>query len=236
MLRYVAGVSWPRSGHHLLARIMKSYFGYDFRHCEFYGKKECCRAFPCSRQNIIAFSKSHDFDGRLQASDSVPLIIQYRSFAPSIISWFDLRIRDRGYPDTKEAFWKHAAEHAPYYHAFTKKWVERSSVNWLRIRYEDLTRQPTLWCAEAIKLFSPGSRIDLDRLWYAIEVCDSLKVGANGEQVLSGFGVRQTRMLSDFRYFTSSMEEELEQLLHTSLASPDAGEITCGGQHFQIRN
>jgi hypothetical protein len=215
MLRHVAGISWPRSGHHLLARIMKSYFGSEFKHCEFYGKEWCCRSFPCCRQKLIAFSKSHDFDGSLESREAVPLIIQYRAFVPSIISWFDLRIRDRNYPDTSEAFWQHASEHAPYYYAFMKKWVDQSFANSLKIRYEDLTTQPMLWCAEAIKLFSPGSDIDFNRLHHVIEDSDSLKVGANDERVLSSFGVRETRVVSEFRYFSASLEQDLEQLVNS---------------------
>jgi len=35
-LNYVTCVSWPRSGHHLLERVLGAYFGERWGYCEFY--------------------------------------------------------------------------------------------------------------------------------------------------------------------------------------------------------
>jgi hypothetical protein len=81
-LRYVAGVSWPRSGHHLLVRMLKSYFGKVFEYCEFYEPQQCCKQFPCARRGVVHFSKNHDFDGTANRLRDVPLIIQEPSSRP----------------------------------------------------------------------------------------------------------------------------------------------------------
>jgi len=68
-LRYVAGVSWPRSGHHLLQRLLQSYFP-SLLYCDFYGAEtDCCKRIPCSRPKV-GFSKSHDFNDEVTSRES----------------------------------------------------------------------------------------------------------------------------------------------------------------------
>ena len=75
---YVVGISWPRSGHHMLLRLLKLYFGPSFGYCSLYGDRpehpevpQCCRCVPCTNAGKINFSKNHDFD--------LSPVIQYRS-------------------------------------------------------------------------------------------------------------------------------------------------------------
>ena len=57
---HVTGVSWPRSGHHLLVRMLKLYFGETFGYCDFYGGIEgCCKTVPCTRTDSVHLTKSH---------------------------------------------------------------------------------------------------------------------------------------------------------------------------------
>src|SRR5665811_932873 len=147
IMRYVAGVSWPRSGHHLLVRIMASYFGPNFYYCEYHGEKDCCRNFPCSRRHQT-FSKCHDFEGTHVRPSGTPILVQYRSFIPAVISWFDQRIAEDGYEDSRDAFWQHAAEAARYYDIFAMKWIEPTSNNCLKLRYEDLISDTLFWCGD----------------------------------------------------------------------------------------
>ena len=52
-------VSFPRSGQHLVEKILKyccSEHNVEFKYCEFYG---CCNSIPCVNGNEI--SKNHDF-------------------------------------------------------------------------------------------------------------------------------------------------------------------------------
>ena len=147
-----------------------------------------------------------------------PILVQYRSFIPAVISWFDQRIAEDGYEDSRDAFWQHAAEAARYYDIFAMKWIEPTSNNCLKLRYEDLISDTLFWCGEAVKLFSPNGKIDSARLHRAVKTAESVKVGVDGARVRHGFGVRDTRNVTEFRYFTSSLERELQALLSPSAA------------------
>ena len=96
----VIGVSWPRSGHHLLVRLLTLYFGETFRYCDFYGGVDnCCKTAPCTRADIH-LAKSHDFDLALPQIADRKYLIQYRDFVPSVVSNFELHVRN-GAPDTR---------------------------------------------------------------------------------------------------------------------------------------
>lgn len=59
--RALLGVSFPRSGHHFLERLLRAAAGPDYRYCEFYGPPGCCRSVPCRRPGAFRLQKSHDF-------------------------------------------------------------------------------------------------------------------------------------------------------------------------------
>jgi hypothetical protein len=92
-LRYVANISWPRSGHGLFIRILQAYLGTEFNYCEFYGSSNdiCCKKFPCKKPTIT-MSKNHDFQLNTNLATDEPAIIQIRAFIPSIISWFEMSV------------------------------------------------------------------------------------------------------------------------------------------------
>lgn len=106
----------PRSGHHLLERLLRLYFSDPdlisasqrpsdavrpgFEYCEHY---HCCRARPCSNfadkpQGTVCFQKSHDeylrrgpnYEQALFPSDSVRNLIQVRDPIQSLMSDFEL--------------------------------------------------------------------------------------------------------------------------------------------------
>ena len=89
-IRYVAGVSWPRSGHHLVQRLLQGYFGPHLSYDMFYHPElDCCRVFPCTRGRVH-FSKNHDWDLSGVMSAGLPYLIQYRSAAAAAVSDFEL--------------------------------------------------------------------------------------------------------------------------------------------------
>ena len=82
----VQGVSYPRSGHGLLAEFLIRYFGPSFSYCEYYGH---CRQAPCANPHNH-FQKNHDFGLALPVPRDRPLLIQYRNPLYSIASNFAL--------------------------------------------------------------------------------------------------------------------------------------------------
>lgn len=96
---YVIGVSWPRSGHHLMARLLRLYYGPNFTYCGFYGQTECCGKVPCARAGTVRYSKNHDFDGTLPQDAQHRYLIQTRAFPPSVVSNFELYLREGGQDD-----------------------------------------------------------------------------------------------------------------------------------------
>ena len=69
-------VSFPRSGQHLLERLLKDtyeYYDWEFSYCEFY---ECCRSAPCSKGSL--FTKNHDFGVNLPIEDEYRYLVLYR--------------------------------------------------------------------------------------------------------------------------------------------------------------
>jgi hypothetical protein len=75
---YFQGVSWERSGHHLLERILIAYFGDEFGYCEHYSPDDCCKSVPCLKAGTINLSKNHDMKSIVPIVDGVKYIIQYR--------------------------------------------------------------------------------------------------------------------------------------------------------------
>src|SRR5450755_1833667 len=57
-MKRVISLSIPRSGHHLLVRLVHSYFEHGkFLYCEAYTDRECCGHIPCDAVSRRAKSK-----------------------------------------------------------------------------------------------------------------------------------------------------------------------------------
>jgi hypothetical protein len=70
--RKIPCVSFPRSGHHLLGRCLKQYFGRDFHYCPNVFRKA---HFKDPKTN---YQKNHDFDLSLPNTRAWYYVIQYR--------------------------------------------------------------------------------------------------------------------------------------------------------------
>lgn len=69
-------VSFPRSGQHLLERLLKhihNYYNKEFSYCEYY---TCCQKIPCNKNSL--FQKNHDFNLNLKLNINEKFIIIYR--------------------------------------------------------------------------------------------------------------------------------------------------------------
>ena len=209
-IRYVAGISWPRSGHHVVQRLLQAYFGPEFVYCAFYDPNNhlCCRTFPCTRGNVH-FSKNHHFSGEMPAT-GVPHLIQYRAPAASIISNFELHLTT-GTPDTAEEFERFATAWAHEWGLFVAKWVDADlGVERHILRYEDLTANPVERMAEVVRFFSPNAIVDRGRLTELITGENHQSVDKTGERWVFKAGVREQRQPEAFRYYTPGLFAEIE--------------------------
>lgn len=196
-IEYVAGVSWPRSGHHFLANFLGAYFGEQFGYCEVYTSEDCCKSFPCARPEIN-FSKNHDFDLALEKLQDQKYLVQYRDFLPSVVSNFSLYLR-QGKPDTSKTFKAFARKQAKRYSKFVSKWVASEMPNRLTLKYEDVVAEPSKEFVRAVKYFAPLQPVNHRKV-------DQLVNSKLGPQRM---GVRDLRVVEDFRYYDAGLFAEL---------------------------
>jgi hypothetical protein len=215
--RYVATVSYPRSGHHLLTHLLRIYFP-ELGYCLYYHDKNCCGKFPCARPGKIQLTKNHDFDNTVPKLRRVPYIIQYRDFLPAVVSDFELYLRN-GHPDTQESFIGFAKYKVEYYRRFTSKWLADDKLEKLIIKYEDLIENGPTWLNLAVKMLAPRSEVDQSRIEFAIREVPWQEVTKTSEIWHERSGLSFHRKVEDFRHYDAGLFEELDALSRRGLSS-----------------
>ncbi len=212
-LHYVCGVSFPRSGHHLLVRILRGYFGEGFVYCEFYKKdKDCCRESPCVRTNATHFSKNHDYDASVVVKPGHTYLVQYRKFQDSLVSDFELHVRHIGI-DTADEFREFAEWKLASYKLFMHRWatVEVSNTQTALLSYEHLTSDPMGVMQKILPLFAPGNPIDQNHLASVIANTSQVTVNEGRKIEATQKGVMASRDVQAFRYYDAVLFEKLEK-------------------------
>lgn len=220
-LNYAVGVSWPRSGHHLLVRLLKRYLRRDFVYCPGYSrlnrlpekKASCCDDGLCANRAHVTFCKNHDFRFRVPKVPGTRYLVQYRAFLPTAISNFELHVK-RGNEDTFEKFMNTSARQARNYKKFMKKWIlpEDRQITKLIVRYEDLTGNTEEVFRNVLDFF--GHKALFDRDLY-LEVVSTMEKKTSEESkgvVVPNFGVKNSRKLEDFRYYSPEWFARLEKM------------------------
>lgn len=215
----IIGVSWPRSGHHMLVRLLQLYFGPEFGYCDFYGGNPwvaeidvCCGQIPCARGERIWLTKNHDFELDLPQIEGQKYLIQYRDFAPSVISNFELFVRNGG-ADTALSFRKFASGEFTRYQGFTERWVTSAFGRaQLGLNYSTFLSDPHTELDRAVAYIRPDLPVDADRIARAIADVDGEEVKQGRVKPLHKSGVHPERALSDFRHYTPALENELTSL------------------------
>lgn len=211
---YVMGVSWPRSGHHLLARLLRLYSGPEFTYCGFYGQAGCCGQAPCARAGTMRYSKNHDFDGALPQMPDQRYLIQTRGFAPSVVSNFELYLREGG-SDDAASFARFASAQFTAWRAFQDKWVRSDFAgSQTVIRYDDLIRDPVTALTRALGRFG-DTRPDPARLHAAISRVDGEEVAHRRITPRPGTGVHRPRDVTQFRHYDAHLFGYLDKLTLT---------------------
>lgn len=210
---HVTGVSWPRSGHHMLVNLLKNYFGTEFSYCSFYGSEiDCCKSLPCKRADKIDFTKSHDFDLSLSQLQGHKYLVQYRDFVPSVVSNFELHVRN-GNDDTAEEFRRFCSLEFGRYKAFLSKWVYSDFAReQLVLKYEEFLKEPTDSLLRVASYFEPELRANQERAAAAVSSIDAVTIEKKQVQTRKAAGVTKERNVTDFRYYSPALFSTLERL------------------------
>ena len=175
-LVYFVGVSWPRSGHNLLVRILIAYFGDRFGYCEYYSLKDCCKKILCSRAGEINLSKNHDYKNIVPIMDGGKYLVQFREFLPSLVSNYELYVRTR--KDTAVKFFKFAKKGTKKYCIFMNRWAraEAADATIVRVSYERLVASPVETMETVVSQFSPPEPLDREKLRRLIQSVKRISV------------------------------------------------------------
>lgn len=203
----------------MLVRLLTLYFGEDFGYCNFYGAKPqvdgidvCCRQVPCMHSERVWLTKNHDFDLDLPQIPNQKYLIQYRDFAPSVVSNFELFVRNGG-DDTQLAFRKFASGEFSRYLGFMQRWVMSDfTANQLRLNYSVFLSDPHAELARVVTFIKPDLPLDTGRIADAIANVDGEEIKQGQLQALPRSGVHPERALKDFRHFTPALEQELNDM------------------------
>ncbi len=213
---FVACVHWPRSGHHLLVRLLGAILGERFGYCSFYGHqhdKRCCGSFPCTTPGI-SFAKQHDIGFNWPVpKDGRPLLVQYRRFDEAVLSSFEVRLSQNLLSDTAEDFRALAVEHAKTYRRFVAKWVERDIPNRHVLRYNDLIERPHETMVAVLALF--GAEDHADRIEAAVASVDHVTRKGGGHVIQRSRGVVNESNVHSFRFYDEAFFARLARLSST---------------------
>lgn len=156
-MQHVVNPTFPRSGHHLLQRLVCNTLGDEIVYSERYGSQGVPDA-----TKLLFWEKSHDYhlaEWRPERDDVV-FVVQYRTCLESIVSDFELRVAANqrlneayrsvdAYFDvdmSRESWEKFADWASDYWQSFIEKWVtpfaHQAKQNIHSLEYSALLRDP----------------------------------------------------------------------------------------------
>ena len=213
----VIGISWPRSGHHMLVRLLKHYFSSEFTYCPFYGKiPDCCKSIPCD--NGMAFTKNHDWKLKTAQLSGAKYLIQYRSFLPSTISNFELHLKNGNGEDSAEGFRRFSIRELQRYTIFKEKWVySKFASRQCTVLYDEFVTSPCDHLERVVRFFAPGVPVNKDRILQTVRTTDPITIENGIEKEFTGKGVSPARTIESFRWFDSDFFTQLDRVANRRL-------------------
>lgn len=151
-------VSFPRSGQHLVEKILKFCYkehNVEFTYCEFYN---CCNSLPCEKGKEI--SKNHDFNLDLEMNSDIKYVCLYRE---DIILQLEAYYRFCTGRDKLKYKYKDLLDfiknNTNYYNDFKNKWTNNKSKNIIKVEYYELLKNPEKMSKKIFKHFLPDVKI-----------------------------------------------------------------------------
>jgi len=229
-MRRVISVSFPRSGHHLLANCLGQYFSNDllfttekkeflsagkFVYCESYYH---CNKIPCP-DSCTTYQKTHDNDFDVDKELGFPFIIQFRNPIESIISRYLLETSEEyrkfllgrgrgfeGYVEYSKQSWENFARYnLGCWKKFMQKWVVNPPKDSFVIAYEDFMKSPLLLLKRVLG-FLGEEKIDENFL--------KIVVGRNG--IGKKADIKKFEFYDD-KFLTGLIEEVKPELIKVGL-------------------
>jgi hypothetical protein len=212
MPRCITNVTFPRSGHHLLEKLLRNYWEDDFRYCEYYTH---CRRTPC-RDRDTNWQKNHEFDLKLARTPDRFYVVQYRHPFEAISSWYQWELNS-GFlaekngelkswlqrlfhfwpklalmfePDDRVRWERFLDEKLGFWRQFVEKWVLPGPAdNMLLLPYGRLVADP-----RAVVFADPENAVDLERI----------------NSIVDERQIRRSRAYTEFRHFSPPKDREVE--------------------------
>ncbi|PTQ90243.1 hypothetical protein C8R30_13711 [Nitrosomonas nitrosa] len=207
----LVGASIPRSGHHLLERMLRSVFGPRLHYCEYYNIPDCCRSIPCKTGGFdVVFQKSHDFDFNLPIilSDSVLYIVQYREPIETVLSDRELFCKSNpGSEINRFNYLIFLADHIIYNKRFYKKWITSQMVNSIHVRYEELVGNPVAVIQSILVRMQLSSYVDIS----SDKVLSNLQVGDDMSKY-------KKKNYSSYKQFDRNLISQYESIFYREIS------------------
>ncbi|MEL7183211.1 MAG: hypothetical protein AAGK57_06155 [Pseudomonadota bacterium] len=203
----------------MLVRLLQLYYGPEFGYCDYYSGKpwvpeiaKCCGKIPCRHGARIHLTKNHDFKLDVPQIKGARYLIQYRDFIPSVVSNFELFIR-QGNPDDVATFRKFASAEFGRYKAFVDKWVTSPFVqDQLVLDYGTFLEDPQGELRRTLEFMDLSTDIDADKINAAIAEVDGQKIERTEVKTMRKSGVHGGRDVHQFRHYSPGLFGEIERL------------------------
>jgi len=193
----VQGVSFPRSGHHMLVDVLSSYFGSTFQYCGYY---LLCDERPCAAR-VNHLQKNHDHELTLPSDSDCDYLVQYRHPLHSITSHYEHKLRHgqiRPELDCRETWEEFAMASAGHWRLWAQKWlIGNTNPRAFELAYEEIMADAPGVLSRLVRFFGPSHPVDLARL----------------HAIIKRFSLAPRRSLESFRYFDADFFRKLESLM-----------------------
>ena len=223
----VQGVSFPRSGHHLLVKCVKQYFGKRLGYC---GNVFRGQDFP---SDGITLQKNHDFDLTLPISSDARYLIQYRHPLEAIASWYRWEVKHGIAAECNYGWRPFMNRYAPVWNLYTKRSNQRRWSTFLEskilfwsgfmgkwlignthpatcfVDYSELVRNPLGIISEVVLFFDPETPLDTERL----------------AKVIGNNKVKFCSRITDFEFYDERLFRDIEKTFSASINSANIGFI-----------
>lgn len=198
-------VTIPRSGHHLLVRLLRA--ARPVRYCGFYRPRECCRQIPCVAG--MELQRTHDFAGRTPRIETLRYLIQVRDIVPALVSGFELHAQR--HPDTRGEWERFALKRLERHRRpFVRKWLRSPPPHSMVVHYDDLVTD-TADTFRRVAEFVWGAPADLPESAEAIREPRRVEAFRHYDDeffaMLERRAARDNRMINAFRRARSAAGE-----------------------------